>query len=400
MSIKTASLLLFNSVSSVGSRIFSFACAFYILQHTDSTALFTLYLTAIVISTLVTEPLLGLFAGRYHNKMMVIMIQLLNVIFLFVFTIVFDMFFNYIIILGIILNMTDATIRMFIDANVNHIIKGDVERYTSLALTTNTAIHFLAPIIGGMMIAFFNIETLALLNLITEGLAVLFVLNLPLDKEVKFENKQMKKSLREGYRYLKQQKALKHFFIIMVALHFLVAVFSIGMPIAAVQSMQLSAPQYGVVVAGFTVGMVAVSVWLGMNSEKDNLKSTYERAMLLQCVTVLILGVMVVFQMNTAVAMLLLFILNGLMGLSQPLAIIPTSNYLQEAIEEKYRGYVMTFKQTLLDISYPIALLFFGVVLNHHQAVVYFIVTVLIMVLYIYFSFIMRKGFRIVRGRH
>ncbi|EGQ0288828.1 MFS transporter [Staphylococcus pseudintermedius] len=396
MSIKTASLLLFNSVSSVGSRIFSFACAFYILQHTDSTALFTLYLTAIVISTLVTEPLLGLFAGRYHNKMMVIMIQLLNVIFLFVFTIVFDMFFNYIIILGIILNMTDATIRMFIDANVNHIIKGDVERYTSLTLTTNTAIHFLAPIIGGMMIAFFNIETLALLNLITEALAVLFVLNLPLDKEVKFENKQMKKSLREGYRYLKQQKALKHFFIIMVALHFLVAVFSIGMPIAAVQSMQLSAPQYGVVVAGFTVGMVAVSVWLGMNSEKDNLKSTYERAMLLQCVTVLILGIMVVFQMNTAVAMLLLFILNGLMGLSQPLAIIPTSNYLQEAIEEKYRGYVMTFKQTLLDISYPVALLFFGVVLNHHQAVVYFIVTVLIMVLYIYFSFIMRKGFRIV----
>ncbi|EGQ3393071.1 MFS transporter [Staphylococcus pseudintermedius] len=396
MSIKTTSLLLFNSVSSVGSRIFSFACAFYILQHTDSTALFTLYLTAIVISTLVTEPLLGLFAGRYHNKMMVIMIQLLNVIFLFVFTIVFDMFFNYIIILGIILNMTDATIRMFIDANVNHIIKGDAERYTSLTLTTNTAIHFLAPIIGGMMIAFFNIETLALLNLITEALAVLFVLNLPLDKEVKFENKQMKKSLREGYRYLKQQKALKHFFIIMVALHFLVAVFSIGMPIAAVQSMQLSAPQYGVVVAGFTVGMVAVSVWLGMNSEKDNLKSTYERAMLLQCVTVLILGIMVVFQMNTAVAMLLLFILNGLMGLSQPLAIIPTSNYLQEAIEEKYRGYVMTFKQTLLDISYPVALLFFGVVLNHHQAVVYFIVTVLIMVLYIYFSFIMRKGFRIV----
>ncbi|EPP1251582.1 MFS transporter [Staphylococcus pseudintermedius] len=395
MSIKTASLLLFNSVSSVGSRIFSFACAFYILQHTDSTALFTLYLTAIVISTLVTEPLLGLFAGRYHNKMMVIMIQLLNVIFLFVFTIVFDMFFNYIIILGIMLNMTDATIRMFIDANVNHIIKGDVERYTSLTLTTNTAIHFLAPIIGGMMIAFFNIETLALLNLITEALAVLFVLNLPLDKEVKFENKQMKKSLREGYRYLKQQKALKHFFIIMVALHFLVAVFSIGMPIAAVQSMQLSAPQYGVVVAGFTVGMLAVSVWLGMNPEKDNLKSTYERAMLLQCVTVLILGIMVVFQMNTAVAMLLLFILNGLMGLSQPLAIIPTSNYLQEAIEEKYRGYVMTFKQTLLDISYPVALLFFGVVLNHHQAVVYFIVTVLIMVLYIYFSFIMRKGFRI-----
>ncbi|QHW36062.1 MFS transporter [Staphylococcus ursi] len=394
MSIKTASLLLFNSVSSVGSRIFSFACAFYILQHTDSTASFTLYLTAIVISTLVTAPLLGLFAGRYHNKMMVIILKLLNVIFLFVFTIVFDMFFNYIIILGIMLNMTDATIRMFIDANVNHIIKIDVERYTSLTLTIKTAIHFLAPMMGGIMIAFFNIETLALLNLITEGLALLFVLNLPLDKEVKFENKHMKESLREGYRYLKQQKSLKHFFIIMVALYFLATIFSIGMPIAAVQFMQLSALQYGVVVSGFTVGMLAVSVWLTLNPEKDNLKSTYQRAMLLQCVTVLILGIMVAFQMNAVVAMLFLFILNGLMGLSQPLATIPTSTYLQEAIEDKYQGHVMTFKQILLDMSSPVALLLFGVALNHHQAVVYLIVAVLIMALYIYFSFIMKKGFR------
>lgn len=394
MSIKTASLLLFNSVSSVGSRIFSFACAFYILQHTDSTASFTIYLTAIVISTLVTGPLLSFFAGRYHNKMMVMMLQLLNVIFLFIFTIVFDMFFNYIIILGIILNMTDATIRMCIDANVQHIVKADLARYTSFTLTIKKAIHFLSPIIGGMMIAFFNIETLALLNLMTEGLALLFVLNLPLDQVVKFENKHMKESLREGYRYLKQQTSLKHFFIIMLALHFLVTVFSIGMPIAAVQFMQLSAPQYGVAVSGFTMGMFAVSAWLEMNPEKDDLKSTYQRAMLLQCVTVLILGIIVSFEINAVVAMLFLFILNGLMALSQSLTSIPTSTYLQEAIEDKYRGHVMTFKQTLLDVSSLLGLLFFGVVLNHHQTVACLIVAVLIMSLYVYFGRIVKNGFR------
>lgn len=394
MSIRTVSLILFNIASSIGSRIFSFACAFYILQHTDNTACYTIYLTAIVISTLVTAPLLGIFSDRYHNKLMVIIAQLLNVIFLFIFTIAFDMFFNYIVILGIILNMTDVTIRTFIDANVNHIVKEDFERYISLSQTINTTIHFLAPMIGGIMIAFFNIETLALLNLVTAGLAILFVLNLPLDKALAIESTSIKESWREGYQYLKRKKPLRHLFIMMIALNFLITVFSIGMPIIAVQLMQLSAPQFGIVVSGYTVGMLAFSFLLTKEPEKDHLKSTYQRAMLLQCVTILILGIMASFGMNTIVATLFLFILNGFMGLSQPLATIPTSVYLQEAIEDKYQGHVMTLKQTLLEMSSPVALLFFGVVLNYHQAVVYFIVVVLILVLYIFFSRMVKKGFR------
>lgn len=394
MSMRTVSLLLFNIASSIGSRIFSFACAFYILQHTDNTVCYTIYLTAIVISTLVTPPLLGIFADRYHNKLMVIIAQLLNVIFLFIFTIAFDMFFNYIVILGMILNMTDVAIRMFIDTNVNHIVKEDFERYMSLSQTINTTIHFLAPIIGGIMIAFFNIETLALLNLVTAGLAIFFVLNLPLDKELAPQSTPIKESLREGYQYLKRKKPLRHLFIMMITLNFLVTVFSIGMPIVAVQFMRLSAPQFGIVMSGYTVGMLAVSFLLTMDPEKDHLKSTYQRAMLLQCVTILILGIMASFGMNTIVATLFFFILNGFMGLSQPMATMPTAIYLQKAIENKYQTNVMTLKQTIVQISSPVALLFFGFVLNHHQAIIYFMVALMILAACIYLNRMVKNGFR------
>ncbi|MEJ7542057.1 MFS transporter [Staphylococcus intermedius] len=394
MSIRTVSLILFNIAASIGSRIFSFACAFYILQHTDNTMCYTIYLTAIVIATLVTTPLLSIFADRYHNKLMVIIALLLNVIFLFIFTIAFDMFFNYIVILGIILNMTDVAIRAFIDANVNQIVKEDLERYLSLSQTINTTIQFLAPIIGGIMIAFFNIETLALLNLVTAGLGILFVLNLPLDKALALESTSIKESLREGYHYLKSKKPLHHFFIMMMVLHFLITVFSIGMPIAAVQLIQLSAVQFGIVVSGYTVGMLAASFLLTMEPEKDHLKSTYQRAMLLQCVTILILGIIVSFEMNAIVATLFFFILNGLMGLSQPMTTMPTSIYLQRAVGKQYQGHVMTLKQTLVHISSPVALLFFGLVLNHHQAVVYLMVALMILGVCIYLSRMVKKGFR------
>lgn len=388
MSIKTASLLLFNSVSSIGSRIFSFACAFYILQHTDSTASFTLYLTAIAISTLLTAPLLGIFAGRYHNKMMVIILQLLNVIFLFVFTIVFDMYFNYIIILGIMLNMTDTVIRMLIDVNVDHIVKEDVERYISLTLIIKTAIHVLAPIIGGLMIAFFNIETLALFNLLTEGLAILFVLNLPLNKEVNFENRYSKESLRKGYQYLKQKESLWRFCVVVIALDFLAKAFSIGMPIVAVQSMQLSALQWGIVMLGGTVGGFVVSYFY---SEKDLLKLTYRRAMILQSVTMLLIGGIVILEFNTMLAMLLLFVLNGLMRMSRTLANIPDALYLQQVTEVQYQAHVMRLQQTLLQVASPVALLFFGLMLNGHQVFIFLSVAVLTLALYAYLRRFLRE---------
>ncbi|GEP77572.1 hypothetical protein SCA04_18860 [Staphylococcus carnosus] len=44
MNIRSINLLLFEVISSIGSKIFSFACAFYILQNTQTTSIYSIYL--------------------------------------------------------------------------------------------------------------------------------------------------------------------------------------------------------------------------------------------------------------------------------------------------------------------------------------------------------------------
>ncbi|HHU6751055.1 TPA: MFS transporter [Staphylococcus pseudintermedius] len=392
MSIKTASLLLFNSVSSVGSRIFSFACAFYILQHTDSTIRYTIYLTAMLVSTLVIPPLLDTFADRYHNKLVVMIAQLLNVIFLFIFTIAFDTYFDYIIILGVILSITDVTIRTFIDTNINPIVKDDFERYISLSQSSQTVICFLAPIIGGFVMTYFNIETLALLNLLTEVLALLVVLNLPLNKGLSKEHRRINEGLREGYQYLKRKKALRHLCFIFIAYDFLANTFSIGIPIVAIQSMQLSAFQWAIVMLGGAVGTLAVPL---AYSEGNDLNFTYRWAMGLQFGAMLFLGGIVLFEVNSIVAMLLLFVMNGLIGVSQPLTKMPATIYFPKTIEFQYQAQVIKFKQTVLQILSPVTLLFLGLMLNHHQTFVYLSIALLILAVYLYLRRRVKNDFRL-----
>lgn len=72
MNIRSINLLLFEVISSIGSKIFSFACAFYILQNTQTTSIYSIYLAVIVISSIVSQPLFGIWTDKYNNKKIVV----------------------------------------------------------------------------------------------------------------------------------------------------------------------------------------------------------------------------------------------------------------------------------------------------------------------------------------
>ena len=68
MNIKSINLLLFDVISSVGSKIFSFACAFYILHTTQTSAMYSIFLALIVISTVLSQPIFGVLTDKYNNN--------------------------------------------------------------------------------------------------------------------------------------------------------------------------------------------------------------------------------------------------------------------------------------------------------------------------------------------
>lgn len=72
---KAVILVLFDIISNFGSHVFSFACAFYILQYTDTSYTYSVYLALIVLCGIIASPIIGVFTDSVNNRRLVILAQ-------------------------------------------------------------------------------------------------------------------------------------------------------------------------------------------------------------------------------------------------------------------------------------------------------------------------------------
>ncbi|ADX76559.1 hypothetical protein NAC36_000102 [Staphylococcus pseudintermedius] len=82
---KSVILILFSTISTMFSDIFTFACGFYVLQLTGSGSLFGTYLSILAIIQVLTMPIFGNMIDRHSNQKMLILGQVLSVVTLFIF---------------------------------------------------------------------------------------------------------------------------------------------------------------------------------------------------------------------------------------------------------------------------------------------------------------------------
>ncbi|GEP83588.1 permease [Staphylococcus piscifermentans] len=392
MNIRSINLLLFEVISSIGSKIFSFACAFYILQHTETASIYSIYLALIVISSIISQPLFGIWTDKYNNKKIIIISQIINITALILFIPLFNTYFYYIIVLGIILNLTDGAISLIVNANIKNISQDDMERFVSLRQTYSSGISFLAPIIGGVLIAFISIQYLALLNVLTESISILFIFFLTMDRVMVTSEKSLTEDFKEGFSYLFKNKILLKFISIALIINFLINSIVVGIPVISIQTMKLSSQQFGIVESSFTVGMFAVSLLFSVFPIKNKLKAPTQAAIGIQFIGVLTLGLALLFNLTSTTGFIILFVIYFVIGVSLPLVNIPYSIYMQNYIEENYKGRVFSLTQSIVQTLTPLSLLVFGLLLNYSQSAVYLSVAILILLTLIYFSLSMKQS--------
>ncbi|HCU5977380.1 TPA: hypothetical protein K8075_000090 [Staphylococcus pseudintermedius] len=82
---KSVILILFSTISTMFSDIFTFACGFYVLQLTGSGSLFGTYLSILAIIQVLTMSIFGNMIDRHSNQKVLILGQVLSVVTLFIF---------------------------------------------------------------------------------------------------------------------------------------------------------------------------------------------------------------------------------------------------------------------------------------------------------------------------
>ncbi|UEX91112.1 MFS transporter [Staphylococcus ratti] len=120
-------------------------------------------------------PVIGNIIDRHHNKSILLLGQIVSIISLLSFILFYNHQYQMIFILMILLTVVDVTVKTIVSSNLKWITGDHLERVVSLRQLIQSSALLVSPIVGGILISILTIQHVAIINIITELLALIFI---------------------------------------------------------------------------------------------------------------------------------------------------------------------------------------------------------------------------------
>lgn len=361
---KSFYLLCFDTLSTLGSGIFTFTCSFYILQQTGSGSIFGMYLALLAIVNTISMPLIGNVIGRHHNKTILFIGQIGSILALTSFTLFYKGHYQVIFLLMMVLVVVDVIVKTIVTSNLKWITGDYLERVISLRQLIQSASMLASPIIGGILISFLNIQQVAFMNIVTESVALIFIFFLTFKHgQTQTERLTFWGDFKAGVQYLHRMTEVKYLLIIAVFLNFIMNVLIVGVPILIVQKLSLSAKHLGVAEGTLGVALILSALLFTVVPLKKHLRRSFLYALLLQQLILLLYIIINVLGASSMIVYSVVIIGQLLLGFSVTLGNIPYQILLQNTVDEAFKSRVFSVNQSLSSALVPLSYVLFGYLL-------------------------------------
>lgn len=383
---KSVVLILFSTISTVFSGIFTFACGFYVLQLTGSGSLFGTYLSILAIIQVLTMPIFGNIIDRHSNKKMLILGQILSVVTLFIFSVVYHEEIVSIFVVMIVLVFIDMIVKTVVSSNLQYITQDYFERVVTIRQTIQSATMIAVPIVAGFLVTVVHINTLALLNSFTEfvGLILIFMLSFKPANALS-KSKKFTEGMAESFKYVVKNRNLSTLFLTSSVINFLGQSLSVGLPIIIVTKLGYSSAHLGTMES--ILGATLLLTYLALNffNMKNNLKKMTVISMLILIVSLFVIASSNIFVAIPFWAYIVMIIGIVLIGIAIPIDNVPYQIMLHNTIDEDYKSRVFALLQSLATGLNPLGLIFFGFVIPYSYGLVFLISGICMIFVMLYF---------------
>ncbi|WNS44162.1 MFS transporter [Paenibacillus sp. MMS20-IR301] len=384
-------ILFFSSkfASVLGSSMYTFVVGLYILKLTGSGSSFAITLLCGLLPSVLMSPFAGVVADMVNRRLLLIgsdaasvLIMLLS--FLAVSAQGMSLLPLYISL--ILLSVCSTFYSISVSSSMMMLVDPDsIQRAGSLNQIAGSVGHLLAPILAGMLYAFLPLKDFMLLN--AAGFAVSTVMgcmlrfkpvsrsdasagaaeapdNPPFKERLSSVTAEVRTNLKEGFSYVLRRPVIRSLLIIVFWINFFVVALNVVLPYVTVQTMGLTSKQYGVLEAMIAGGMLLMSLLLTLLSQsKDPVKPIIGG---LSALGLLFLAMAVPLLLHFTATFTFFFFLPLLLLVGVVIMIIniPIQVYLQQTIEEEYRGRVFGLVEGIAGSIAPLGMLLYGVLLD------------------------------------
>lgn len=348
-----------QTISLFGSALVQFAIIWYIARSTNSGIMVTISTICSFLPQLVISLFAGVWADRYNRKVLIILSDALIATSTLVLAIVFLLGYNSMWLLFLV-----AAIRSFgagiqtpaVSAMIPQIVPEEqLMRVNSINGTMMSMIFFVAPAIGGAILAYGALEYILFIDVFTAITAIAILLALKVTTHKKALEKQETDyfyDLKEGIKYSFNNnfvRRLLSFYSITMFLIVPAAFLNVLMVTRTFGSeyWKLTANEM-CFSAGAIIGGIVMSSWGGF---KNRIVSIAVGCLGFGALTVAI-GVIDEFYVYLGIMVLT--------GMTMPLFNVPSMVLLQEKVETNMQGRVFSFVQIVGSGVMPLGMAVFG----------------------------------------
>ncbi|KAI7258250.1 hypothetical protein KC345_g10598 [Hortaea werneckii] len=389
MSNRNITLFFTGKLASVlGSSMYTFVVGLYILNLTGSGSSFAVTLLCGMLPSILLSPFAGVVADMVNRRKLLIgsdtasaLIMLLG----FLAVSVEGTSLLPIYISLILLSICATFYSISVSSSMMMLVDSDsIQRAGSLNQIAGSVGHLLAPILAGMLYAFLPLKDFLLLN--AAGFTISTVMgcmlkfkpapetvpdNVPAEtRNSSFRERlssvaaEIRTNLTEGFSYVIRRPVIRSLLIIVFWINFFVVALNIVLPFVAVQTLGLSSKQYGILEAMLATGMLLMSLLLTVLRQSKNPVNPIIGGLSALGLLFLAMALPLLLHFTATFTFLFFLPLLILVGVVIMIINIPIQVYLQQSVEEEYRGRVFGVVEGVSGSIAPLGMLLYGVLVD------------------------------------
>jgi len=340
-----------NLLSNIGDRLLLFILPLWIMETTNSSFLVSIINSITTVVTVLLTPLTGTIADRSSRRKLMIMgdmIRLLVMLVLGILTFYTQFHFGVLLLLMVIRSFgtsiyspaSNASLLTFVEKE--HINQAVAWRQTMMQIA-----GVVAPLLGGILVAFYNYELIFFIDAASFLLSVIVLLTVkfPNDIQVKIP-KPFWHDLKEGFNVVTSDRLIKILLFFACLINILGAALTVAIQVSVVR-MDLGSLWWGIIFVSSPIGIILGS----MSSKLFKLNTqTISNAFIFAS----IMGAFNVFMGLTTIDPYIFSLMFFLSGYAFGLSNVYFGTLYQKIIPLDKQGRFFGFLNSLLLIATPI----------------------------------------------
>ena len=374
-------LLLGRAVSLFGNTIYLIVLPLYILNITQNLKFTGIFFAAVNLPTTIISIFIGTIIEKFNKKNIILISDFLTSISYFILFLYFKnsnslifLFFISLIINIISKFFEIASKVLFSEINTSETL----EKYNGLQSFLENTVMIIGPVIGTYLFAIFSFNLILIIVSLSYFLSFLQELFIKYEKNINLskEKSSFFKDFKEGINYIKNNKIIFNFFILIMFLNFFIANNDeIINPGILIKKYQISEKLFGFSVACYGLGSVVAGIFIYYN-KKFKLLKKLKLLFILNSSLMCLGGLLsiILFRYNHYIYFTIFIFFQFLIGMITTFVNVPLISSFQRSVGIEYQSRFFSILSFFSGGLIPLGILYAGYLSSYIGADVTYII--------------------------